>query len=388
MHWGRRAATPRRRFHTQMAGLWEITRYFLKLGTLGFGGPNAHIAAMHEDLVRKRRWLSERHFLDVVGVTNLIPGPNSSEIAVHLGYVRAGPVGGLAAGLSFLVPAFLMMLALSWAYFRGSEFALRDDILAGVQPVALAAIVATLWRLRSAVLGGWVKPVLAVAGLGLTLAVPRFSPLVLLGAGMAGLLARRGTRETAGVAAIPAAVGAVIGAGGGLPALAWVFLRTGLLLFGGGLVLVPLLAPEVVARGWLTESQFLDGIALGQATPGPVVLASVFVGYAVEGVLGAIVATAAIYLPSFLAVLAGTGPFLRRLRGRSSVAAFVEGVTAAAIGAILAAAVLLAPEGLSDVFRVGVFVVAAVAILLRAPIVLVVTGGAAVGAAAGALGFI
>jgi chromate transporter len=371
-----------------MAGALEVARYFLRLGTLGFGGPNAHIAAMHEDLVRKRQWLSERHFLDVVGVTNLIPGPNSSEIAVHLGYLRAGPMGGVVAGLSFLLPAFLMMLALSWAYFRGSDFELRDDILAGVQPVALAAIVATLWRLRAAVLGGWVKPVLGVAGLGLTLAFPRFSPLVLLGAGVASLLAWRGVRETAGVAAIPAAVGAVIGAGGGLPGIAWVFLRTGLLLFGGGLVLVPLLAPEVVARGWLTESQFLDGIALGQATPGPVVLASVFVGYAAEGILGAIVATAGIYLPSFLAVLAGTGPFLRRLRGRPSVAAFVEGVTAAAIGAILAAAVLLAPEGLSDGFRVGVFLLAAVAILLRVPIVLVVAGGAAVGAAAGALGFI
>jgi chromate transporter len=387
MPWGPWAGRPQRTLQPQMR-LWEITRYFLRLGTLGFGGPNAHIAAMHEELVRKRQWLSERHFLDVVGVTNLIPGPNSSEIAMHLGYVRAGPVGGIAAGLSFLLPAFLMMLALSWAYFRGSEFALRDDILAGVQPVALAAIVATLWRLRSAVLGGWVKPVLAVASLGLTLAFPRFSPLVLLAAGMAGLLAWRGTGETAAVAAIPAAVGAVIGVGGGLPALAWVFLRTGLLLFGGGLVLVPLLAPEVVAHGWLTESQFLDGIALGQATPGPVVLASVFVGYAAEGILGAIVATAGIYLPSFLAVLAGTGPFLRRLRGRPSVGAFVEGVTAAAIGAILAAAILLAPEGLSDAFRIGVFVLAAVAILLRAPIVLVVAGGAAVGAAAGALGLI
>jgi chromate transporter len=371
-----------------MAILWEITRYFLRLGTLGFGGPNAHIAAMHEDLVRKRGWLSERNFLDVVGVTNLIPGPNSSEIAVHLGYLRAGPAGGVVAGLSFLLPAFLMMLALSWAYFRGSDFELRDDILAGVQPVALAAIVATLWRLRAAVLGGWVKPILGLAGLGLTLAFPRFSPLVLLGAGVASLLARRGARETAGVVAVPAAIAALVGAGGGLPALAWVFLRTGLLLFGGGLVLVPLLAPEVVARGWLTEAQFLDGIALGQATPGPVVLASVFVGYAVEGVLGAAVATAGIYLPSFLAVLAGTGPFLRRLRGRPSVAAFVEGVTAAAIGAILAAAVLLAPEGLRDPFRVAVFVAAAVAILLRAPIVLVVAGGAAVGGAAGALGLI
>ena len=371
-----------------MTALWEVAGYFLRLGTLGFGGPNAHIAAMHDDLVRKRRWLDERHFVEVVGVTNLIPGPNSSEIAIHLGYLRAGAVGGLVAGLAFLVPAFLMMLGLSWAYFRGIDFALREEVLAGVQAVALAAIAATLWRLRSAVLGGWTKPLLGVAGLGMTLAFPELSPLVLLLAGVVGVVARSGDRSVGGLSALPVAAAVSVTGGGGLAALAWVFLRTGLLLFGGGLVLVPLLAPEVVARGWLTEAQFLDGIALGQATPGPIVLTSVFVGYAAHGSVGAIVATAGIYVPSFVAVLAGTGPFLRRLRGRPAVAAFVEGVAAAAVGAILAAAVLLAPEGLGHPFRVAVFVLGSVAVLLRAPVVLVVAGGAALGAAAGALGFI
>jgi chromate transporter len=368
--------------------LGEIAVYFLRLGILGFGGPNAHIAAMHEDLVSKREWVDERHFLDVVGVTNLIPGPNSSEIAIHLGYLRGGPLGGVVAGLAFLAPAFAMMLALSWAYFRGTDFALREEVLAGVQAVALAAIGATLWRLRGAVLGGWTKPLLGMAGLAATLAFPRYSPLVLLAAGIVSLVVARGARDVAGLSPIPLALVVAAGSGSSLAALAWVFLRTGLLLFGGGLVLVPLLAPEVVAHGWLTERQFLDGIALGQATPGPIVLASVFVGYAAHGVIGAVVATAGIYVPSFLAVLAGTGPFLRRLRGRPSVSAFVAGVTAAAVGAILAAAILLAPQGLSDPFRVGVFVAGTVAVLLRAPIVLVVAGGAAAGAAAGALGLI
>jgi chromate transporter len=366
-----------------MGAAWEVARYFLRLGTVGFGGPNAHIAAMHEDLVRKRGWLDERHFLDVVGVTNLIPGPNSSEIAIHVGYLRAGVLGGLVAGLAFLLPAFLMLLAVSWAYFRGARFGIRDDLLAGIQPVALAAIVATLWRLRQGVIGGWRKPVLAAAGLGLTLAFPALSPLVLVGAGLANLLASR----PSGAAAFFPVVAAGI-SGSGLVALGWVFLRTGLLLFGGGLVLVPLLAPEVVARGWLTEAQFLDGIALGQATPGPIVLTSVFVGYAAHGMLGAVVATAAIYLPSFVAVLAGTGPFLRRLRGRPAVSAFVEGVTAAALGAILAAAVLLAPDGLGNAFRIIVFVVAMVAILVRIPVVVVLVGGAAMGTVAGAVGLI
>jgi chromate transporter len=365
--------------------LWELSLYFLRLGTLGFGGPNAHIAAMHEDLVRRREWVDERHFLDVVGITNLIPGPNSSEVAIHLGYVRAGPLGGLVAGLAFALPAFLMLLVLSWAYFRSGGFEVRDDLLAGIQAVALAAVVATLWRLRSGFIGGWRKPALALIGLGLVLAFPALTPMVLLAAGAANVLAARAGAPAA--SAVPLAVTAVIGPTA-LPALAWVFLRTGLLLFGGGLVLVPLLAPEVVARGWLTETQFLDGIALGQATPGPIVLTSVFVGYAVDGVLGALVATAAIYLPAFVAVLTGTGPFLRRLRGRPTVSAFVEGVTAAALGAVLAAAILLAPQGLAGPFRITVFVLAVVAVLLRVPIVLVVAGGAAVGAGAGALGLV
>jgi chromate transporter len=180
----------------------------------------------------------------------------------------------------------------------------------------------------------------------------------------------------------------VVAAGGlgGLPSLAWVFLRTGLLLFGGGLVLVPLLAPEVIGRGWLTEAQFLDGVALGQATPGPIVMTAAFVGFAVEGVAGAVVATAAVFVPSFAAVLAGTGPFLRRFRERPAVAAFVEGVTAAALGAILASSALLAEAALDGVVRMVIFAAALVAILLRAPVAVVVLAGALLGAGAGAVG--
>jgi chromate transporter len=363
----------------------EVARYFLRLGILGFGGPGAHIAAMHEELVRRRRWIDDERFIEVVGVTNLIPGPNSTEVAIHLGYLRAGLAGGVAAGMAFLTPAFLMVLGLSWAYFDTGGFALRDDLLAGVQAAGLAAVLAATWRLRAGVIGGWRRPVLALAGLGFTLAFPLLSPLVILGAGLACLVSSRLEERVGVVVAAPVAL--VASATTGLPALIWVFLRTGLLLFGGGLVLVPLLGPEVVERGWLTESQFLDGIALGQATPGPIVLTSVFVGYAVEGVLGAVVATAALLLPSFLAVLALTGPFLRRFRERPAVAAFVEGVTAAALGAVVASAILLAPTALDGWFRVAIFVAALAAVLARVPVVWVMLGSAALGAGAGALGW-
>jgi chromate transporter len=365
-----------------VGALAELARYFLRLGLVGFGGPSAHIAAMHEELVRRRRWVDDRHFLDIVGVTNLIPGPNSSEIAIHLGYVRAGLAGGIVAGLAFLLPAFLMLLGISWVYFRVGAFEVRENVLAGLQAVALAAIVVTLWRLRSAVVGGWQKPVLALAGLGLTLWFPAASALVILGAGLASALTHGLGGRVQSVALLP-----LVAAAAPSGSLALVFLKTGVLLFGGGLVLVPLLAPEVLGRGWLTERQFLDGIALGQATPGPIVLTSVFVGYAVGGVLGSIVATAAIYLPSFLAVLAGSGPFLRRFRDQPAVASFVEGVTAAALGAVLAAAILLAETGLAGPFRIALFVAAGAAILARVPVVWTVIAGAGVGAAAGALGW-
>jgi chromate transporter len=363
----------------------EVARYFLRLGVVGFGGPAAHIAAMHEELVHRRRWIDEARFLEVVGVTNLIPGPNSTEVAIHLGYLRSGPVGGVVAGLAFLLPAFLMLLGLSWAYFETGGFTLREDLLAGVQAAGLAAVLAATWRLRAGVMGGWRNPMLAVAGLGLTLAIPPLSPLVILGAGLAALLSSR-LGERVGVW-MAAPVTLVTSMSVALPALLWVFLRTGLLLFGGGLVLLPLLAPEVVGRGWLTESQFLDGIALGQATPGPIVLTSVFVGFAVEGTVGAVVATAALLLPSFLSVLALTGPFLRRFRDRPAVATFVEGVTAAALGAVVASAALLAPDALDGWVRAVIFVGALAAILARIPVVWAVLASALLGAGAGALGW-
>lgn len=380
-------ARSRRYAHGGMGRLGEVAAYFLRLGTIGFGGPPAHIAAMHDDLVRRRGWIDERHFLDVLGVTNLIPGPNSTEVAIHIGYLRAGVAGGLAAGLAFMLPAFLMVLALSGAYLELGGFEIRDDFLAGVQAVALAAVLVAVWRLRGGAIGGWRKPVLALAGLVLTLAYPELSPLVLLAAGVAGLLASGLAGRVGSVIGVPAILAALVGGPGvGLGALAWVSLRTGLLLFGGGLVLVPLLAPEVVGRGWLTEAQFLDGVALGQATPGPITMTATFVGFAVRGWVGAVVATVAIFLPSFVAVLAGSGPFLRRFRERPAVTAFVEGVTAAALGAIVAAVADLARTGLAGWIRVAIFAAALAAMRLKVPVALAVLGGALLGLAAGALG--
>jgi chromate transporter len=331
--------------------------------------------------------------MDALGVTNLVPGPNSSEMAIHIGYLVAGRAGGLVAGACFAAPAFVMMTALAAVYFALGRLGVARESLVGLQAAAVVVIVFALWRLRSAVTRA-IPAVVAVAAFALTLWVPRWGAVWVLGGGMVMLAEwtvtagpRRGQRGAVAAGTL-AALGAVplaaVGVGH-VPALAWVFLKTGALLFGGGYVLVPLLQPEVLARGWLTEGQFLDGIALGQATPGPIVTSSAFVGYRVGGVTGALVATAAIYLPAFLIVLAASGPFVRSLRNRPGVRAAASGFNAAAFGAIAAASVSLGRVGLASPLRVAVAVAAAVALWRRVPVWAVLLGALAVGVIAAGL---
>lgn len=374
--------------------LGTVAWTFLRLGAVGFGGPTAHIALMQEELVERRRWIPSEMFMDALGVTNLIPGPNSSELAIHSGYMVAGWRGALVAGTSFAFPAIVIMTALSAAYFTIGGFELRQDLFAGLQPVVIAVLAVTLWRLRKAV-ASYPLAFLGAAVAALTVFLPGWEPVWLLAAGAVTLVLgtaahRRSRREERGgvrmaVAAwLPGLAAAAAGAAA-LPAVLWVFLKTGALLFGGGYVLIPLLEPEVVGRGWLTRSQFLDGIALGQATPGPIVTASAFVGYGVAGLAGAVLATVAIYVPSFVAVMAGTGPFLRSFRSRPAVRAFVSGVNAAAVGAIAGAGIVLGRTALASPLRAIIGVAAAVALVLRVPIWATLLGGAAVSLAAGAL---
>jgi chromate transporter len=367
--------------------LRTVAATFLRFGLIGFGGPTAHIALMQDELVDRRAWISREAFMDALGVTNLVPGPNSSEMAIHIGYLVAGRAGGLVAGVCFAAPAFLMMTVLAAVYFALGSLGVSGDSLIGLQAAAVVVIVFALWRLRPSVTRV-VPAAVAAAAFALTLWVPRWGAVWVLGGGAVTLVewsvtsGRRGGQRGAAAAGALAALGAVPLAGLGvahLPALASVFLRTGALLFGGGYVLVPLLEPEVLARGWLTKGQFLDGIALGQATPGPIVTSSAFVGYRVAGVTGALVATAAIYLPAFLIVLAASGPFVRSLRNRPGVRAAASGFNAAAFGAIGAASVSLGRVGLASPFRVAVAVAAVVALWRKVPVWAVLLGALAVG---------
>jgi chromate transporter len=351
--------------------LAEVVRLFLKLGVIGFGGPAAHIAMMRDEVVRRRRWISDERFLDLLGMTNLIPGPNSTEMAIHLGYLRAGWPGLLLGGGCFIVPAVVIVLTLAWLYVRYGATPTASSALYGVVPVIIAVVVQAMWALgRTAVKG----PLLAVLGLVvLALALAGGNELALLfGAGAATVLARLARRLPAATAAFGLAVavpastwGQGVAAGGGatLGTLFVLFLKIGATLYGSGYVLLAFLRNDFVQRlGWLTDRQLLDAIAVGQVTPGPVFTTATFVGYVLGGWTGALLATVAIFLPSFVFV-ALSHPLLPPIRRSRAAAAFLDGVNVAAVGLMAAVTWQLARSSIVDWFTAALAIAAALVLL-------------------------
>ena len=351
--------------------LGEVARLFLLLGTTAFGGPAAHIAMMRDQVVTRRRWISDAHFLDLLGATNLIPGPNSTELAIHLGYRRAGWRGLVVAGLCFIVPAALMVLALAWAYVEYGARPWAQDLLYGVKPVVIAVVLSAIVGLgRTAVSG----PLLAAAGVAVfALFLAGGDELVLLFGGAlavalirGGLALRRGDASAAlplALLAAPSGAPAAAVSGYSTLTLFLVMLKVGALLYGSGYVLLAFLRGDLVeALGWLTDQELLDAIAVGQVTPGPVFTTATFVGYLVGGIGGAIVATVAIFVPSFLFV-GLLGPLLPRLRRHRWTAALLDGVNVAALGLMAAVTVVLARDAVVDVVSGALAVLAAVALV-------------------------
>jgi len=352
--------------------LGEVARLFLKLGVIGFGGPAAHIALMRDEVVRRRRWVTDERFLDLLGMTNLVPGPNSTEMAIHLGYTRAGWPGLLLGGSCFIVPAMLIVLTLAWLYVRFGATPTAVSALYGVIPVILAIVAQAMWGLaRTAVktplLGG-----IGLAVLALSLAGVNELALLFGGGGLAVAVSGAGRRR-AGVAALAAASGLpglafaqglAAAAPAGLGTLALVFLKIGATLYGSGYVLLAFLRNDVVERlGWLTDRQLLDAIAVGQVSPGPVFTTATFIGFVLAGWTGAVVATVAIFLPSFVFV-GLSHPLLPRVRGARGTAAFLDGVNVAALGLMAAVTWQLARGALTDWFA-ALLAVAAGALLVR-----------------------
>jgi chromate transporter len=348
----------------------EVARLFLKLGLIAFGGPAAHIALMREEVVRRRRWVSDERFLDLLGMTNLIPGPNSTEMAIHLGYVRAGWPGLLVGGACFIVPAMLIVLALAWLYVRYGTLPAATAALYGITPVVIAIVLQAMWALGRTAVKGPLPAAVGVAVLGLALAGG--NELVLLLGGGILVMALRAAWRARSVTALVAALGvpgvalgqvAAGAASASLGTLFLTFLKIGAVLYGSGYVLLAFLRNDFVERlGWLTDRQLIDAVAVGQFTPGPVFTTATFVGYLVAGWTGALLATLAIFLPSFVFV-ALSHPLIPRIRGSRWTGAFLDGVNVAALGLMAAVTWQLGRAAIVDLFTAGLALAAGVLLL-------------------------
>jgi chromate transporter len=368
----------------------EVAVVFLKLGVISFGGPAAHIALMRDEVVRRRKWVSDEQFLDLLGMTNLIPGPNSTEMTIHLGYVRAGWPGLVAGGACFILPATLIVLAVAWTYVGYGSLPAADRVLYGIKPVIIAVVVQAMWGLvRSAVKGpllagvgaavlalsllGWNEVMLLFGG-GLAVALGRNlrAPGGLAGVALASLLPR--TAFAAGVAGSATAAD--------LSRLFLVFLKIGSILYGSGFVLLAFLRTDFVHRlGWLSDRQLLDSVAVGQFTPGPVFTTATFIGYLIGGWWGAVLATAGIFLPSFVFV-ALSHPLIPRIRSSPWTGALLDGVNVAALGLMAAVTAQLARAAIVDWLTAALAPAAAVALIwFRVNSAWLVLGGAAAGLA-------
>jgi chromate transporter len=331
--------------------LKEVGLVFLKLGFIAFGGPAAHIAMMEEEIVNKRKWISREHFLDLVGATNLIPGPNSTEMTMHCGYERAGMPGLFLAGICFIFPAAIITGIFAWLYVLYGKLPAVEPFLYGIKPAIIAIILNAVYRLGQNALKNWQlgligAAVIAVSFLGVN------EIYVLLGAGIVAIIWFSGKdvfqskKLTAFsplvILSVPGSVNYSTGK------LFMIFLKIGATLFGSGYVLVAYLQAELIDKnGWLTQTQLLDAVAIGQFTPGPLFSTATFIGYQVGGITGAVFATIGIFLPSFFFVLF-LNPYVSKLRASKIMGFFLDGVNIGAIGVMLVVTIQLSNNVLTD----------------------------------------
>jgi chromate transporter len=365
--------------------LGQLAAVFLRLGVVSFGGPAAHLAMMEEEFVRRRGVLTHEEFLDLMGAANLIPGPNSTEVAIHIGHRLAGWPGLLIAGLCFILPAALIVAALASVYVAFGSLPAALGILAGVKPVVIAVVVQALLKLGRSCLKSWP---LAVLGVGIVvLSALGVDELVLLfGSGLLVALWRgvwtihRSTLPVIGVSLASAGSVGVTGSSIGLLPLFLVFLKVGSVLFGSGYVLLAFLRADLVERNhWLTEQQLLDAVAVGQVTPGPVFTTATFIGYVLAGPAGAVVATVGIFLPAFVFVAISV-PLLPRLRRSAVTAAFLDGVNVASVALMAVVTWQLGRAAIVDVTTAVLAMVSAVLLMRwRVNSAWLVLGGAVVG---------
>lgn len=332
--------------------LKELSQLFFQLGAIGFGGPAAHIAMMEDEVVKRRRWLTSEHFLDLLGATNLIPGPNSTEMAIHVGYIYAGLLGLIVSGVCFILPAVLITAGFAWVYVTYGTLPQFAPLLYGIKPAVLAIIINAIWRLGKKAVKTRKLLIISLSVVTLLLLLKLDEVVALLIGGILGMvwlcsddqdsppanqanfliasLTTGTTLKATGVFA--ASVAPVSAVNVPLWQLGWFFLKIGSVLFGGGYVLVAFLQGELVEEyGWLTQQQLLDAIAIGQFTPGPVLSSATFIGYIIAGIPGAVISTIGIFLPSFFYV-AALNPLIPRLRRSKWASAFIDAINVSSVG--------------------------------------------------------
>jgi chromate transporter len=369
--------------------LVEVIGLFLKLGFTAFGGPAAHVGLMHDEVVRRRRWITDQHFLDLLGATNLIPGPNSTEMAIHIGFTRAGWAGLLAGGFCFVLPASLMVLGLAWLYVHYGSMPQAEWLLYGIKPVMIAIIGQALWNLGTKAVRST-----ALALLGITVMALYFSGVneigLLFGGGIVYMLytglKRLHKVHLSALSILPMGVLSGImslanyNVPFSLPLLFFTFLKIGSILYGSGYVLLAFLRTDFVVRfGWLTDQQLIDAIAIGQVTPGPLFTTATFIGYLLAGIPGAVLGTLGIFLPSFIFV-ALSNPLIPRIRNSGWVSSLLDGVNIASLGLMAAVTYQLGQASLIDLTTLLITLVS-LALLIRFRInsTWLILGGALIG---------
>jgi chromate transporter len=369
----------------------QIAGLFLRLGITAFGGPAAHISIFHDEVVERRKWLTDQEFLDLLGATNLIPGPNSTEMAIHIGFVRAGWIGLVLAGTCFILPAMLIVIGLSWLYVQYGNLPQARWIMYGIQPVVIAIIIQALFGLgRKAIKG----ILLALIGsLSLILYFLNINPiLILLIGGVLALLAKQAVHIRHHIRSIfPYFLSLnLIPLLSSQPYSSWIlfftFLKIGAVLYGSGYVLFAFLYAEFVEKlGWLTQQQLIDAIAIGQVTPGPVFTSATFIGYILGGLSGAVIATVGIFLPSFIFV-AMSNPLIPKIRNSLWAGSFLDGVNVASLGLMAGVTWLLGRGSFPDLITAAIGVISLVLLLkFKINSTWLILGGLLIGLAASSL---
>lgn len=359
--------------------LKEIAQLFLKLGCIAFGGPAAHIAMLEQEVVTKRKWLTSQHFLDLVGATNLIPGPNSTEMVMHCGYERGGYKGLLLAGICFIFPAVSITGVLAYLYIEYGQLPNVEPFIYGIKPAVLSIIIMAAYKLGKKALKNYQLGILG--GVALVAALSGINEIVvLLGCGFLGSVVFMLTHKTTTLNAFSGVSVFFTEEGITVLKVFLSFLKVGAILYGSGYVLFAFLDAELVAKGWLTRQELLDAIAAGQFTPGPVLTTATFVGWQLKGFYGAIVATLGVFLPSFIFV-AILNPLLPKLKSWQLVTAFLDAVNVAAVAIIVAVCLVMAKDTLTDWRTISIAILSVLVVFLAKKVnnAFVVLGGGILG---------